>query len=187
MKKLIWLPLAGFLLIAGAAVAAAAPGVVGRVQSALPLAVETDDQATESDEPVLKFRGEGFLTEVLDELVAAGTITQDQADAITNALQAKAEAKRAELEQMRQLWQSFVEDGVITQDEIDQLPADSPLREAWNSIAEDGQVTLDQLRELGPFGGHHRGPGGFGFKFHGDWPAPPDSEEVPTETPTPGS
>ena len=32
MKKLIWLPLAGFLLIAGAAVAAATPGVVSRVQ-----------------------------------------------------------------------------------------------------------------------------------------------------------
>ena len=33
MKRLIWLPVAGFLLVAGATVAAAAPGVIDRAVS----------------------------------------------------------------------------------------------------------------------------------------------------------
>ena len=182
MRKLIWLPLAGFLLIAGAAVAAAAPDLVSR-----PMAVLTGaEQETDGGEVKVEFH-DGLLGEVLDELVASNVITQEQADAITNALRTKAEDRRAELEALRQKWQEFMSDGVITQAEIDQLPDDNPLRQAWDSIAEDGQVTLDQLRQIGPFGG--RGPGhgfGFGRGHHGpgDWPAPPsDAEEVPEESP----
>ena len=44
--------------------------------------------------------------------------------------------------------QGFLSDGVITQDEVDQLPADSPFRQVFDSIAKNGQVTLDQLQQL---------------------------------------
>jgi hypothetical protein len=104
------------------------------------------------------------LADVLADLVSNDTITQAQSDAITQALADKVDALKAEMEARRALFESFIEDGVITQDEIDQLPADDPLRVAFDSIANDGQVTLEQLRGLRPgFGpGHHgRGPGGF--------------------------
>ena len=159
MKRLIWLPVAGFLLIAGAAVAAAAPSIV----SVLPTAGAVDD--------AVGLRAGDLLEEVLADLVDQGVITQEQSDAIVGALEAKVDERRAEAEarreEMRQTWeqvQGFLEDGVITQDEINQLPEDSPLREAFNSIAEDGQITADQLRELGPWGGHRFGP------RHGDGP-----------------
>lgn len=181
MKKLIWLPLAGFLLIAGAAAAAAAPGVVSRAQSILPAVETSPDPGQPAEVKGFDFK-DNLLSEVLDELVADGTINQSQADAITSALQDKIEAKRAEMEQLRALWQQFIADGVITQAEIDQLPADSPFRQVWDSIAQDGQVTLDQLRQFGPFGGHgHGGPGG--FRFHTDLPAPDGTEEQPSATP----
>ena len=182
MRRLIWLPVAGFLLIAGAAAASAAPDVVRQAQSIVD-EVATDDPGEPATELGLKFR-DGLLEQVLDELVSAGTLTQEQADAIVGAIEDKIDARRAEAERLRELWQGFIEDGVISQDEIDQLPGDSPLREAWNSIAEDGQVTLEQLRGLHPFGGH-RGPGGFFRGHHGGFempkPAPGDSEELPSD------
>jgi polyhydroxyalkanoate synthesis regulator phasin len=155
MKRLIWLPVAGFLLIAGATVAAAAPSIV----SVLPSTSGTVDDA-------VGLRVGGLLEEVLADLVNDGVINQEQSDAIVDALEAKVEERRAEAEtrreEMRQAWeqiQGFLEDEVITQDEINQLPEDSPLRDAFNSIAEDGQITLEQLRELRPWGGHGFGPG----------------------------
>ena len=75
------------------------------------------------------------------------------------------------MEQRQQQIQGFIADGVITQDEIDQLPADDPLRQAFDSIAQDGQISVDQLHLLGPGG---RGPGfghgrGFGPGMAGPW------------------
>jgi len=183
MRRLIWLPVAGFLLIAGATVAAAAPGVVSRVQAVLPAAEASPDANSESGAVLMHDRN-GLLTEVLADLVADGTITQAQADAITDGIAQKIEDKKAALDALRQKWQEIIADGVITQAEIDQLPADNPFRLAFDSIAEDGQVTLDQLRQLHPLG---RGPGFFGGRGHHgpfDWPAPPDvTEEVPEATP----
>lgn len=181
MRRLIWLPVAGFLLIAGVAAAAAAPGVVRQAQAVLPAAASPD--ASGSPGTVVRPAKDGFLSEVLAELVANGTITQDQADAIVGAIQDKVDARRTELERVRALWQTFLADGVITQAEIDQLPADNPLRQAFDSIAQDGQISVDQLRQLHPFGpgrGH-----GFGRGHHGpfDGTQPDDGEEVPTETP----
>ena len=48
--------------------------------------------------------------------------------------------------------QGFLSDGVITQDEVNQLPADSPFRQVFNSIAQNGQITLEQLQQLRMFG-----------------------------------
>ena len=118
--------------------------------------------------------GEDVLNTVLADLVANGTITQAQADAITKGVKDEVANRQATLEQLRQQWQdtaaklkTFLEDGVITQDEIDTLPADSPLRIAFDSIAKNGQVTLDQLKNFLPYGGEylHGGLGGsHGFR-----------------------
>jgi hypothetical protein len=160
MKRLIWLPIAGFLLIAGATVAAAAPSLLGDARGLLVDSQADTDTVTvtgDADHP-----GRDLLATVLADLVSNGTITQAQSDAITQALQDKVDERIAEMEARRTLIQGFVADGVITQDEINQLPADDPLRVAFDSIADDGQISLDQLRALGPFGGPrgHGGPGG---------------------------
>jgi polyhydroxyalkanoate synthesis regulator phasin len=213
MRRLIWLPVAGFLLIAGAAVAMAAPTVLDRAQAALQGATPTDPAATAAPTDPgatsapnqgphgpwaglgLKGAADDVLNTVLADLVANGTITQAQADAITNAVKDEIANRQDAAAKLRQQWQdtasklkTFLQDGVITQDEIDTLPADSPLRIAFDSIAKDGQVTLDQLKNFLPFGGEyaHGGPGGFG---HGLWgfPGTPDqpNEEQPSESPAP--
>jgi polyhydroxyalkanoate synthesis regulator phasin len=205
MRRLIWLPVAGFLLIAGAAVATAAPTMLDRAQAALQGANPTDPASTTApSDPAATaapnqpphgpfgFMGTGdnVLNKVLSDLVANGTITQAQADAITQGVKDEVAARKATLEQLRQQWQdtaaklkTFLQDGVITQDEIDTLPADSPLRIAFDSIAQNGQVTLDQLKSFMPFGGEymHGGPGG----MHGfpGWMGQPDDQPTPTPTP----
>ena len=175
MKRLIWLPLAGFLLIAGAAVAAAAPSVI-----------ESARGVFAADEAHLRVGPGDLLETVLADLVGDGTITQAQSDAITTALQAAADEKVADMEARRELIAGFVEDGVITQDEINQLPEDDPLRVAFNSIADDGQISVDQLRRLGPgFGPGHHGRGHGLFMWGPD--TAPDSTDSSTDSGTDSS
>jgi polyhydroxyalkanoate synthesis regulator phasin len=202
MRRLIWLPVAGFLLIAGAAVATAAPTALDRATAALQAeASPTPSGAPAGGTPgdtrpfVLKGAAEDVLNKVLTDLVADGTITQSQADAIANGVKTEIANRQAELEQLRQQWQqtrdqleTFLADGVITQDEIDTLPADNPLRVAFDSIAQNGQVTLDQLKNFLPYGGEylHHGPGGFDHGFFGDEPGTPNEEQpspAPSATP----
>jgi hypothetical protein len=165
MKRLIWLPIAGFLLIAGATVAMAAPTVLdaakGVITAADPSPSGDPSTGPASGELHVGF-ADGLLQSVLSDLVTKGTITQAQSDAITQALQDKVTQQQADMEARRTLIEGFIADGVITQDEINQLPADDPLRVAFDSIANDGQISLDQLRDLGPFGGPggRGGPGG---------------------------
>ncbi len=162
MKRFIWLPVAGFLLVAGAAVAAAAPGVINTASSLVGVGTAAlDDGGIVVD---ADGRG-GLLDEVLAELVTDGLITQEQSDAITEALTTRAEERRAdfeaEREQLRAMWeqiQGFLEDGVISADEIAQLPDDNPFS-AIEGILEDGQVTVEELQSLRPFGGFREGPG----------------------------
>jgi hypothetical protein len=189
MRRLIWLPIAGFLLIAGAAIAAAAvtPSV-----SPAQTALNDASPGPSSDTDARHGFGADLLDQVLADLVKAGTLTQAQADAVTNGLQQAITDRQTAIEQQRVLIEGFVADGVITQDEIDQLPADSPLRQAWDSIAKDGQVTLDQLRQLGPGFGPGRGhgfgpgfaPGGHGPWFHGPWDNGSGSDQTPQASPS---
>ena len=193
MKRLIWLPVAGFLLVAGAAVAAAAPGLADTARSAL----------TNQDEGVIGataglaigVAGDSLLEEVLAELVSAGSITQDQSDAITAALTTRAEERRAEFEAQREAMQAmwtqikgFLEDGVISADEIAELPADNPFTNMSDILA-DGEVTLEELQSFAPFGGRmFDGPGGHhGRGGHGGpgWFAPDtgDSTDDPANDP----
>ncbi|MEP7360661.1 MAG: hypothetical protein ABI744_03690 [Chloroflexota bacterium] len=166
MKRLIWLPIAGFLLITGAAVATAAPAVLeaakGVVAAASPAPVG-DPTAGPTTAGAHAGFGDGLLRSVLSDLVTKGTITQAQSDAITQGLQDELAQRQTDAEARRTLIEGFIADGVITQDEVNQLPADDPLRVAFDSIANDGQISLDQLRNLGPFGG----PGGPGGPFGG--------------------
>jgi polyhydroxyalkanoate synthesis regulator phasin len=197
VRRLIWLPIAGFLLVAGAAIAAAAaaPTVTPTAQvnqdAASPAAsgaaspATNNDQSGNPNEPGAPGQppyghaygfgkdifgaGADLLDQVLSDLVKAGTITQAQSDAITQALQQaitdqqnQAEQERQKAQQEWQQIQGFLSDGVITQDEVDQLPADSPFRQIFDSIAKNGQVTLDQLQQLRMFGPGMGGPGGPG-------------------------
>jgi hypothetical protein len=176
MKRLIWLPVAGFLLVAGAAVAAASPGVLDKAAAVVSLA-QDDGTDTETSPSTGGLRvhvdGDGILTEVLADLVTSGVITQDQSDSITEALTTRVEERRAEAEaqrqQMEEMWtqvQGFLEDGVITADEIAQLPADNPFSNIEN-ILEDGQITLEELQSVGHFGLGGPGGPGFGGRGHG--------------------
>ena len=219
MKRLIWLPIAGFLLIAGAAVAAASPGLADTAKgllganqqegvSASSSPAPTDDSTDSSGSGTEPGDGHGhgfgfmggdrqsLLDDVLADLVADGTITQAQADAITSALQTAADEKIAELEaqhqQMQEMWtqiKGFLEDGVITSDEIAQLPADNPFTNLTDILA-DGQITQEELDSVMPFdgffmdgkGGHrfHFGPGG--GPGPGGFPVPDSTDDANTDS-----
>ncbi len=151
MRKLILAVTVGALLLVGASVAVA----------------QTEDG---SDTAV--GRVGGLITDVLEDLVSDGTLTQDQADAVVTALDDKRSEFRAQREEVRAAWDEAWSDDVLTEEEAASL-ADStrfgdrlvdpegPLAEYW----EDGQLTRDELEEargeLGfGRGGHHRGPRG---------------------------
>ncbi len=150
MKKLIASLTAAGVLVSGAFVASVVSGADARAQTA---ADTTLDATTRPERPE---RG-AILDEVLDGLVADGTLDQSQADAVVSAL----EAKRAELEERfgerpprmgphrRGVLRGLLADGVITADEIAALPEDHPLRNGEGPLAEllddDGQITREEL------------------------------------------
>lgn len=182
MKRLIWLPVAGFLLVAGAAVAAATPGLAA------------PPGGSGSNGPVgFEVGGAGpLLEDVLADLVATGAITQEQADAIVAALTTAAqdrlaefEAERAYLREMRTQIRGFLEDGVISADEIAQLPDDNPFTNLSDILA-DGQITRDELNSVRSFGGRFfdrpgRGPGHHRLRG-GEWFAPPGVDNSDTDS-----
>jgi polyhydroxyalkanoate synthesis regulator phasin len=165
----LMIPLAGLLLVgaAGAVLATSSdPGAPAVVPAA---ATPTPAPTSSARTPSIKV--DGVLSQVLDDLVAKGTITADQKKAILDGVTTKREALRAERKAAqaqrkadRQQLRDFLSDGVITKDEFDKLPADSALRKA-SGLMDDGKVTLDELRELGRdlFGGRG-GKGFFGGK-----------------------
>jgi len=185
-RSTLVLPLAGLLVLAGAgaAVAAnggsAATGSTPVVPAADPSASPSTGTTTTPKEP-----RDTLLSDVLDDLVTKGTIDAGQRQAILDALDAERTARRQEREQLRE----FLADGQITQDELDQLPEDSPLRRL-TTLLDDGTITLDELRDLGGgFGfrgrGHGFGHGFFGGGPGGDGPAPlapttPDASPAPS-------
>jgi polyhydroxyalkanoate synthesis regulator phasin len=98
------------------------------------------------------------IEEVLDELVADKTLTQEQADAVISALEAKRDEFVAEREQLRERLQEFWEDDQLTQEEIDQLPEWHRWSE-MTDLLEDGVITRDELGEIRR--GGRFGDGGF--------------------------
>ena len=97
----------------------------------------------------------GFLEEILNDLVGDDTINQDQADAILEAAEQKAADVREELRENHELLEGFLDDGVITEEEASELPADHFLfDERFDEAWEDGELSAEDLRGL-----HHRGRG----------------------------
>ena len=155
MRKLLALGLGAALLVVGTgAVLAQNPPASG--PAANPPASAAPSAGTPSTAGIgPKVRGDGALDKVLKDLVADGTINQQQADAITTKLKAERDALRAEgkaraeaARKVRQQIRDFLKDGVITADELAQLPADNPLRNL-DKLLDDGKITLDELRQLG--------------------------------------
>ena len=123
---------------------------------------------------------------MLDDLVANGTITESQKTAILDGLTAERTARREAAQAQRQQLKDFLADGQITQDELDQLPEDSPLRQL-TGVMDDGKITTDELRGLGRGFGFGRGHGhGFGKLFPKDGTAP-DASPAPSESPASNS
>lgn len=153
-NKIVAATVAGGLLVGAGLVATvvSSPGTAG---------AQVETETTEDRGPIPRILG--FLGDVLDELVADDTISQDQADAIIAASEAKASEIKEELQAQRELLAGMMEDGVITEDEASSLPDDhwifsERFEEAW----EDGEITREEL------GDHFHGRrDGFrrGFRF----------------------
>jgi polyhydroxyalkanoate synthesis regulator phasin len=182
------LPLAGLLVVAGAGAVLATSGdagsgsntiVIPAAESASPDA--SSGTTTRPDKPK-----DTVLTDVLDDLVAKGTITESQKTAILDGLTAERTARREAAKAQRQQLRDFLADGQITQEELDQLPENSPLRQL-TGVMDDGKITTDELRGLGRGFGFGKGHGhGFGKLFPKDGAAP-DASPAPGESPASNS
>ena len=161
LSKTLVLPLAALMVVgaAGAVFAATGNPAPAGQDTVIPAADATPaPAASTAPAPVAK---DSLLSDVLDGLVTKGTITGTQKTAILDALATERTARRTLKQQERQQLKDFLADGVITQDELDQLPADSPIRKL-TGILDDGKITVDELRgvQRGLLGG--RGPGRVG-------------------------
>jgi hypothetical protein len=150
MKKVIAaLAAAGVLVAAAFTASIVTDGSVATAQV-------PDEGTTTVERPE---RGAHFR-EVLDTLVAAGTIRQDQADAIEEAMVAKQEKLRESGEGFRHHrrgprggfgLRGLLEDDVISADELAELPDDHPFNDPDGPAADyldDGQLTRDELKEI---------------------------------------
>lgn len=152
MKKLIATTAAAGVLVAGAFVASTV--TTNPADAQVPDSV-TEQQDT-TDQQERPDRG-AIFDEVLDGLVADGTIETDQADAIKEAFEAKREELVEEFGPRHGRGHEFrdgalrglLADDVITQAEIDALPDDHPLRTGDSPLSElledDGQITREEL------------------------------------------
>jgi polyhydroxyalkanoate synthesis regulator phasin len=154
-------PLAGLLLVGAAGAVAATTGDTPDTNGAVVPAVESPSPSagTTTTDPSPK---DTVLTDVLDDLVAKGTITAAQKTAILDGVSAERTARREARQAEREQLQSFLADGVITKAEFDQLPADSRLR-TLTTLMDDNQITTEELQALGRglFGGGRGGHHGF--------------------------
>ncbi len=151
MKKLLTSIVAAGVLVSGAFVASTLTGTTAEAA--------TDDTVTDRplERPARPDRG-AVLDEVLGGLVADGTLTERQADAVKSALEAKREEMKGERgdrrpgvrRERRGLLRGLLADGVITADEIAALPDDHPLKNGEGPLAEllegDGEITRQELK-----------------------------------------
>ena len=169
----IGIPLAIVLLVGAAGATMATSGSQSAPEAPLPAAASPTPTPA-SGATVRPLKTDTVLSDVLDDLVAKGTITTAQKTAILDAVQAERavrrearqearKAAREELKATRQQLKGFLADGVITREEFDQLPADSLLRKVAG-LMDDGKITRDELKTLGRglMGGKGRGNGWFG-------------------------
>jgi polyhydroxyalkanoate synthesis regulator phasin len=129
---------------------------------------QKDTAPDDSQEPERRFLRPalGFLEDVLDDLIADGTLTDEQADAVIDGVEAKAQdlidehggELRERLREGREHWGPFknglrfgalLDDGGIDQDEYDALGEDHPLKQVdVTEYLADGTITPEELREL---------------------------------------
>jgi len=179
------LPLAALLVVgaAGAVLATSGGTTGGDTGTVVPAAESASPDASAGT--TTKPDRDGVLTDVLEDLVTKGTITESQKTAILDALTAEREARRAERQARMEQLRDILSDGVITQDEFNSLPEDSRLRQVdgIDDLLADGRITTDELRSLGRglgFGGRGgHGFGGHGF-FGGTDDITPDASASPT-------
>lgn len=121
------------------------------------------DASTKDDKQARANRND-VLGDVLDEAVADGIITQEQADQLTESFAAKRDEIRAALGSARRDHdgvrgfgrfgvdlRGMLEDGVIDADELAALPDGHPLSDPDGPAAEyldDGQITQEELDQL---------------------------------------
>ena len=160
LSNTIVAPLAAILIVTGAGAVLAttnnhpsdpgpAPAAAATATPAAPVKPTPPDPKPPKD-----------LVTVLDSLVKVGTITQAQEDKILAGLVSQKLADRAAHEALKALLQSITADGVITQDEVNKLPADSPLRGVTKFMT-NGKISLDDIKALGEaLHGWGHGPGG---------------------------
>jgi hypothetical protein len=179
-KTTVGIPLAGLLLIGAAGAVAATTGEPAP-DTAITLAAPSATPAPSAGTTVTPVaKQDTVLSDVLDGLVAKGTITAAQQTAIEDAVAAERTARQQARQAAREQLQGFLADGVITKAEFDQLPADSPLRTA-TTLMDDGQITTQELQSLGH--GFGLGRGGHG---HGPHDAT-DDDTTPAPTPSPSA
>ena len=177
LSKSLVIPVAGLLVVlgAGAVLASTTSSPAASGARVAPAAESPSPAASGAPKRQLQ---DPALTTVLDDLVAKGTITAAQKTAILDGLKAEREQRLADwkakmdaLKAQAEKVKGFLADGQITQAELDQLPADSPLRQLTN-LMDDGKITTDELKSIGGgmFGGrgHGFGFGGFGRGFGHD-------------------
>lgn len=147
-RKIMAAVAAGAILVGGGFVfsAVSSPGIAGA------------QEETPGEDSVAP-RALGFLERVLDELVAEGTIDQADADAVLAAVEEEIEEFKEEHPEWahprRHLLRqgarvgALLDDGGITQEEYDSLPADSRLRDLeLGDALDDGLITPEELREI---------------------------------------
>jgi polyhydroxyalkanoate synthesis regulator phasin len=182
------LPLAGLLVVAGAGAVLATSGDGGPTtgSTVIPAAESASPDASSGTTTTPDKPKDTVLTDVLDDLVAKGTITESQKTAILDGVAAERTARREAAQAQRQQLRQFLADGQITQEELDQLPADSPLRRL-SGVMDDGVITTDELRGLGRGFGFGGGRGhGFGKLFPKDGTTP-DASPAPSASPASNS
>lgn len=185
-RSTLVVPLTAVLLVAAAgAVMATSGGPAAPVAQAPAAATPTPTPSPGTTKQ--RVQKETVLTGVLDDLVAKGTITEAQKQAVLDGVAAERAARVAALKAAReqakadrQQIKDFLADGVITKEEFDKLPAASPLRKL-TTLMDDGRITNDELKALG------RGLGGKFFGGHG-WRGQGDHKGAkPSPSPSPAA
>jgi hypothetical protein len=137
-------------LVAGGLLVGA--GFVTSIVSA-PDTASAQEAGAEEDSGIVH-RGLELLGDVLDELVGEGTIESDQADAILDAVEEKADEIREDRLALREEIKGYLEDGILTEDEASGLPEDHwLLSDVFDEAWADGELTTEEIREARP---HHR-------------------------------
>jgi hypothetical protein len=190
LTKTVAVPLVGVLLVIGAG-AVLATTAMGPSSGAVPVqpAAESPSPAPTAGTKAKLDVQDTALTDALDKLVAKGTINVAQKQAVLDAVAAERIARQQARQAVRQKamadWQQlrgFLADGVITKDEFDKLPADSPLR-TMTTLMADGKITLDELKAAGRglFGaGLGKGWMKHGMGGMGKWGDGADATPAPT-------